>query len=151
LTSTAVSDEMKITIETVTMEDYDDILQLWKEAQGVGLSASDERRSFASYLARNPGFSLVARDGEQIVGVILCGHDGRRGYIHHLAVSHSHRRRGIGRRLVRRCTSLLKADGIQKCHLFVFRANQEARSFWESVGWHHREDLTMMSRETDDG
>ncbi len=142
---------MKITIETMTMEHYDDVLRLWKEAQGVGLSAADDRRNFASYLARNPGFSLVSRVGEQVAGVILCGHDGRRGYIHHLAVSPSHRRKGIGRRLVENCTSLLKTEGIQKCHIFVFRANREARSFWENIGWHHREDLTMMSRETEGG
>jgi len=86
-----------------------------------------------------------------VVGTVLCGHDGRRGYIHHLAVAQSHRRRGIGRALVERILSALMAQGIQKCHLFVFGENRQAIAFWERVGFSQRVELVMMSRQIADG
>ncbi|HIC90022.1 MAG TPA: GNAT family N-acetyltransferase, partial [Anaerolineae bacterium] len=97
-------------------------------------------------LDRNPGFSFVARDGRLLVGAILCGHDGRRGYIHHLAVYRRHRHKGIGRELVERSLHALKRVGIRKCHIFVFSDNQEAIAFWKHIGWTERIELTMMSQ-----
>jgi putative acetyltransferase len=90
----------------------------------------------------------VTFDGEQLAGVVLCGHDGRRGYIHHLAVSHSHRRQGIGRALVARCLAALERAGIGKCHIFVFRENEAALAFWQGTDWIDRVDLTMLSQYT---
>lgn len=86
-----------------------------------------------------------------IVGAVICGHDGRRGYLHHLAVASSYRHRGLGRALADRCLLALEGIGITKCHLFVRADNPEARAFWERVGWHIRDDTHMLSRNlTDD-
>jgi ribosomal protein S18 acetylase RimI-like enzyme len=99
------------------------------------------------YLARNPGMSFVACDGGRVVGAVLCGTDGRRGYLHHLAVAAPDRQRGLGRALVQRCLDALAAAGITKCHLFVFAPNIPARNFWTRIGWRLREDIVVMSRQ----
>ncbi len=135
----------------MTIQDYDAVLALWQSADGVGLSDADSREAIGRYLARNPGCSFTAWDGDLLVGAVLCGHDGRRGYVHHLAVRPSHRRRGIGKALTTRCLDALAAEGIDKCHLFVFAVNADAIVFWKGVGWSQRVDLNVMSRYTGDG
>jgi len=139
---------MSIVIREMTIQDYDEVLALWQTSEGVGLSDADSEESVARYLERNPGLSFVACDGEHLVGAILCGHDGRRGYIHHLAVSESHRRQGLGRALVERCLSALRQAGIDKCHLFVFADNRDTIAFWKGIGWTQRVELVMMSQYT---
>ena len=91
--------------------------------------------------------SFVATDNGKIIGAVLCGHDGRRGYIHHLAVAETHQKKGIGRKLTERCLESLKNLGIQKCHLFIFEDNEGGQKFWESLGWTKRVELTMMSQQ----
>lgn len=137
-------------IREMTIQDYDAVIALWQSADGVGLSDADSREAIGRYLARNPGLSFTAWDGDLLVGAVLCGHDGRRGYVHHLAVRPSHRRKGIGKALATRCLGALAAEGIDKCHLFVFVVNADAIAFWKRVGWTQRVDLDLMSRYTVD-
>ena len=77
------------------LEDYDELVVFWKGKEGVELNESDEREEMGRYLVRNEGLSLVVREEGRIVGAILCGHDGRRGYLHHLAVEVGYRGKGI--------------------------------------------------------
>jgi len=137
---------MSIIFSEFTIEIYDQVYSLWQRCEGIGLSQADSRDNIQRYLERNPGLSRIARDGDGVVGTILCGHDGRRGYVHHLAVSPDFRRRGIGRRLVQDCLVALKADGIEKCHLFIFSDNAEGRRFWQHTGWTFRTDIAVISR-----
>jgi putative acetyltransferase len=126
---------------------YSGGLLLWRLCEGVGLSTADSRESIKCYLKRNPELSFVAYDGSSVVGAILCGHDGRRRFIHHLAVHPEFRRRGIGKRLVYNCLKRLSQEAIQKCHLFLFSENESAISFWKETDWTERIELTMMSKE----
>lgn len=89
--------------------------------------------------------SLKASEDKKLVGTILCGHDGRRAYIHHLAVSSNYRNRGIGRKLVETSLGELRKQAIEKCHLFVVVENIEGKKFWEKLDWKQREDINMMS------
>ena len=98
------------------------------------------------YLERNPGRSFVAREHELLVGTVLCGHDGRRGYIDQLVVRESHRRQGIGRSLVSRCLFNLMRIGIRKWNLFVLEDNQEAIAFWTNLGWAERLERISMTQ-----
>ncbi|MBN2502904.1 MAG: GNAT family N-acetyltransferase [Anaerolineales bacterium] len=137
---------MGFSIKEMTIEDYDAVYALWRATEGVGLSEADSREGIARFLERNPGLSYIARNEQgELVGAALCGHDGRRGYIHHLAVAESARRQGLGRNLVGRCMYCLMQIGIQKCHLFVFGENEAAQKFWDSLGWMQRVELVMMS------
>ncbi len=121
---------------------------LWAHTEGVGLSAADEVEPLGRYLARNPRTSFVAlRDGA-LVGTLLCGHDGRRGLLHHLAVADHCRRSGLGRRLVETGLQALRDDGIQKCHLLVFADNPSGLAFWAAIGAQRRDELRLLSLST---
>ena len=125
--------------------DYEAVRLLWSASEGIVLREVDDREAVERYLERNPGVSFVASDGTRIVGAVLCGTDGRRGYLQHLAVAPEYRRRGIGRRLAERAVAALAERGIAKCHLMVLPANAEARAFWRRLGWVERPDVVVMS------
>ena len=131
----------------MTSGDYQAVMGLWRSTPGIGLGDADTTDGIASYLMRNPGMSFVAQADAELAGAVLCGTDGRRGYLHHLAVHAAYRRQGIGRALVDRSMEALRAAGVRKCHIFVFADNAEGALFWERVGWKSRTDLRIMSRE----
>ncbi len=123
-------------VRAMTAADYPQVLALWQRSDGVGLGESDTAQAIAAFLERNPGLSAVAESSAgEIIGAVLCGHDGRRGYLHHLAVSRAHRRQGIAQRLVRYCFSGLARQRIAKCNIFVFRESAESIAFWMHNGW----------------
>jgi N-acetylglutamate synthase len=126
-------------------EDYSAARALWLATEGVGLSPGDSEDEVHAFLARNEGLSLVAHEGDGLVAAALCGHDGRRGYIYHLAVAPSHRRHGLGRALVARCLDGLAAAGIRRGQVSVFATNALAHQFWSSVGGQQRSDLVVFS------
>ena len=136
---------MPIEILAFTPADIPEALELWRRTEGVGLFGETPDQ-LASCLDRNPGLSFIGRDGGVLVGAVLGTHDGRRGFVHHLAVAASHRRCGIGGRLVGQCLAELRRLGIPRCHLFVHRHNDDALEFWSHSGWSRRDDVIMMSR-----
>ena len=133
-------------ITEMSVEDYDEVMALWQRTEGIGLSDADARENIERYLARNRGLSFTAREGGHLVGAVLCGHDGRRGYLHHLAVVAPHRGQGVGKALVDRALGALRAIGIRKCHLFILADNVVALTFWKRIGWMERTDLKVMSK-----
>jgi ribosomal protein S18 acetylase RimI-like enzyme len=133
-------------IAAMRIEDYEAVRAFWGAQPGLGLGASDTREGVAGCLARNPGLSFVARAGEDVVGAVLCGHDGRRGALYHLAVAPAHRRCGLGRTLVQRCLDGLRAAGIQRCNIFVYADNEPALRFWTSLGFETPENVTFLQR-----
>jgi ribosomal protein S18 acetylase RimI-like enzyme len=140
---------MAVQISPMTIQDYDEVLALWQASEGVGLSNADSAEAIAHFLAQNPGLSFVARRGAMLAGAVLCGHDGRRGYIYHLAVNNVYKKKGIGRALIEHCLAGLKTSGIQKCHIFVYSKNLPALAFWEKIGWLMRNELVIMSKDTE--
>jgi ribosomal protein S18 acetylase RimI-like enzyme len=125
--------------------DHTEVLALWRQSEGVGLSGADQADQIELFLQRNAGLCFVVCEGRSIIGAVLCGNDGRRGYLYHLAVSPSHRHRGVGRSLVEHCLAGLRRAGIDKCHIFVFAENQEGLAFWRNIGWTDRLELRVMS------
>ncbi len=121
------------------------VLDLWKNSDGVSLGLADAPDQIEHYLLRNPGMSFVAFHDGLLVGAILGGHDGRRGYLHHLAVDGAHRRLGIARALVDRSLAALGSEGIERSHVFVRDDNETGRAFWAAHGWRQRDDLVMFS------
>ena len=116
---------MPVHMRPFTTADYAQARSLWEATPGVGLSSADDLEPINAFLRRNPGTSFVAVDGDNLVGTVLCGHDGRRGLIHHLVTATSHRRRGIATLLLNQGLQALHDAGIDKCHLLVFRSNRE--------------------------
>jgi len=125
---------MNITIRPMTIDDYDAVYRLWSVTEGLSLIDDDNREGIALYLKRNVGLCFVGVDGKEIVGTVLCGHDGRRGILRHLAVAAAHRKQGIARRLVRACLDALAAAGIRKCNLHVMDYHGDGLRFWEHFG-----------------
>jgi len=125
--------------------DYDEVMALWSQTEGLTLRDADSREAITRYLGRNPNLSFVARDQGRLIGAVLAGTDGRRGYLQHLAVAPSHRGQGLGRVLAERAVAALRPLGIEKCHLMVRQENAPARAFWERLGWSERGDIILMS------
>jgi len=139
---------MTLDLRAFTPDDHSQARALWEATEGVGLSSADSFDNIGRFLERNPGLSFVAVDGAAVVATILCGHDGRRGLIHHLAVAPRYRRAGLGRALVSRALSALRSEGIEKCHLLVFDENGAGRTFWNRVGAEERTTLGVFSLKT---
>jgi N-acetylglutamate synthase len=143
--------ELSPVLSEMTMDDYDDIFSLWKTTASIGLSDADSREGTAAYLRHNPGLSVVVRQNGRLIGALLCGHDGRRAYLHHLAVASDFRHRGIGRKLVDECLARAAAQGIHKAHAWVYCENQSGLEFWKQIGWTCRTELQVLSRLTGQG
>ncbi len=135
-----------MTIRKMTIEDYNEVYQLWINTHGMGLNdVDDSQDGIAKYLARNPQTCFVAIKENRIVGVIISGHDGRRGYIYHTAVAVSERRQGIGSALVNAALAALKNEGISKVALVVFMRNETGNKFWQNLGFTERNDLVYRN------
>lgn len=139
-----------IEIAPFDLHDYDEVMALWSQTEGLTLRDADSREAITRYLGQNPSLSFVARDQGRLVGAVLVGTDGRRGYLQHLAVAPSHRGQGLGRVLAERAVAALRALGIEKCHLMVRQENAPARAFWERLGWSERGDIILMSHTDSD-
>ncbi len=137
--------EVNFRIIQFKMKHYSQAYDLWNAVKGLGISEADSRANIKKYLKRNPGCSFVALTGGRVVGTILGGHDGRRGYIHHVAVDPDYQKTGIGKALVSSSINELKKAGMVKCHIFVLKNNKEAKNFWSRINWQLREDLEIMS------
>ena len=134
-------------IRKMVINDYDDVYALWMSCSGMGLNnLDDSREGIDRFLKRNPDTCFVAECDNKIVGVIIVGNDGRRGYIYHTAVNLQYRKRGIARQLVEASMQELKRCGINKVALVVFEKNESGNIFWEKLGFTVREDLVYRNK-----
>lgn len=129
-------------VRTMTIEDYQGVHDLWMTIKGFAIrSIDDSREGVERFLKRNPLTSVVAEENGEIVGSILCGHDGRRGCLYHVCVREDCRMRGIGKSMVVRCMEELEKEKISKVSLIAFTGNDIGNAFWKEIGWTKREDL----------
>ena len=134
-------------IRTMTINDYEAVYALWMSCTGMGLNnLDDSEEGIGRFLQRNPDTCFVAADADRIVGVIIAGNDGRRGYIYHTAVNPEYRKQGIGAALVESVMDALKDCGINKVALVVFDRNESGNVFWEKQGFFAREDLVYRNK-----
>jgi len=136
-----------ITIRVMTIEDYEGVYDVWLNTPGMGINSTDDsKEGIGKYLRRNPATSFVAEDGGRIIGSILAGHDGRRGFIQHMAVLPDYRMQGVGRRLVEHAMRALEEEGIHKVALLAFRKNEIGNAFWEKMGFAVRNDVLYRNK-----
>jgi N-acetylglutamate synthase len=138
---------MPFQILGLTISDYETALALWRRCEGIGLSDADEKQPLTCFLEKNKGLNFKAVMGDKLVGTCLCGSDGRRGYLYHLAVDPAVRRLGIGKALVEQTLSGLHKIDIHKCHIMVFGKNELGLKFWQQTGWKLRPEIEIMSYE----
>ncbi|MCL2194804.1 MAG: GNAT family N-acetyltransferase [Oscillospiraceae bacterium] len=140
-----------MTIRLMTIDDYDDVYALWASLPGIGLHGyEDSHEGMDYYLRRNPASCFVAESGGEIVGAVLCGNDGRRGYINHLAVAQQHQSKGIGKALLNACLAAMREEKITKCAIAVFRNNDAGNAFWDSMGITRREEVVHCTLSTEE-
>jgi len=125
------------TYQSFSKEDCQEVLDLWGNIPGIHLhnNGEDSIDGITAYLERNPGFSFIAKHNCKIIGAVMCGHDGRRGFIHHLAVDIEFRKMGIGRNLLQMSLEELRKINIKKCMLFVLKENADGEAFYKSLQW----------------
>lgn len=142
---------MAMDIEVMKISHYENVLKLWQSTEGMGLrNLDDSKEGIQKFLDRNPYTSFVAMENNKVIGTILCGHDGRRGFIYHTAVDENYRGRSIGRKLVNRAIEALKKEKINKSALVVFTTNKIGNNFWKSIGWEKRDNLNYYNLSLND-
>ncbi len=143
---------MDTIIRKMQIDDYDGICELWKSCDGIGLNSYDDSvDGIERFLDRNPTTCFVAVNDSVIVGAIMAGNDGRRGYIYHTAVNPQYRNQGIAHRLVENAENALGKLGIRKIALVVFNSNDIGNAFWENIGFTARDDLVYRNKASDNG
>ena len=133
-------------IRKMTIQDYEKVYELWMSCKNMGFNdIDDSKEGISRFLERNPNTSFVAIENEKLIGIILGGHDGRRGYIYHLSVNENYRKNGIGSELVQNCLESFKLEKISKVALLVFKYNEVGNLFWEKQGFILREDINYRN------
>ncbi len=136
-----------VKIRKMLIDDYEEVCSLWRNTPGMGLNTLDDsREGIQKFLNRNPNTCFVGEDASRIIGAIMSGQDGRRGYIYHTAVLTDFRRHGIGSQLVEAALCALEKEGIYKVALVVFKRNEMGNAFWEKMGFTTREDLEYRNK-----
>ena len=126
--------------------DYEKVYALWMSCKNMGFNdIDDSKEGIARFLERNPNTSFVAIENDELLGIILGGHDGRRGYIYHMSVAENQRKKGIGSSLVKKCLESFKNEKISKVALLVFKYNETGNAFWEKQGFILREDINYRN------
>ncbi|MBR1702121.1 MAG: GNAT family N-acetyltransferase [Lachnospiraceae bacterium] len=137
----------KIQFRVMTIADYEKVYELWMSCKNMGFNnLDDSKEGIEKFLKRNPNTSYVAEEADRIIGVVLAGHDGRRGYIYHMSVAEDYRKQGIAGKLLENSLSVLKAEGINKVALLVFNRNEIGNAFWESQGFTVRDDVAYRNK-----
>jgi ribosomal protein S18 acetylase RimI-like enzyme len=134
-----------VEIRDLRSSDGDAVRVLWR-ACGIRDRPGDDDASLAAMAARNPGLCIVGTEGDRIVASALCGFDGRRGWLYHVATYPDVRRRGIATRLVRTIEDRLRAMGCRKLNLIVWQGEEDAMAFWNGLGY-HREKTVEFAKE----
>lgn len=133
-------------IRLLDISDYDAIYSLWNNTEEMGLrTLDDSKEGIEKFIKRNPKTNFIAIEGDEVVGVIMSGHDGRRAYIYHAVVKPTHRKKNIGKALVKCVVESMEKEGINKICLVVYEDNKDGNIFWETIGFSKREDLVYRN------
>jgi ribosomal protein S18 acetylase RimI-like enzyme len=131
-------------IENYSMKSYDRVIELWKKA-GISVGSSDTEDELEKMFQRNPELFLIGKEDEKLIAVVMGGFDGRRGYVHHLAVDPKYQKMGYGRQMMNILINRFINLGVHKIHLFIQKHNKKVFKFYKNLNWEIRDDIIMMS------
>ncbi|MFX1379813.1 MAG: GNAT family N-acetyltransferase [Promethearchaeota archaeon] len=131
-------------IEEFSMESYDEIIALWRKT-GINVGSTDTKEEIERMLKRNPQLFLIGKINQKLIGVVMGGFDGRRGYVHHLAIDPDYQKMGYGKMIIDELDVRFRKMGVHKVHLFIEKYNKEVVQFYLNLDWEIRDDLIMMS------
>ena len=137
---------MNVDIRIMEATDIPACIELWKNMKGLSIRGSDNIRDLSDHVKINPKHNFVATSGAHLIGTVLGGFDGRRGYIYHLAVHEHFRKQNIGKELMERCFDSFKAIKVSKCHMMVLKDNTEAMEFYKKIGCEPRNEILVFSK-----
>ena len=142
-----MSGNVDIQTREFLIDDYDEAVDLWNRVEGLDVAEGDDRESIRRFLGQNRGLSRIATVGSTMIGAVLCGHDGRRGYIYHLALDPVYRGFGLGKRLIDECLDGLKRAGLERANILVAKDNPRGREFWKRCGWEDLDGAAAMGKD----
>lgn len=131
-------------IKEFSMKYYEDIMQIWRDS-GISVGSSDKKDEIKRVLDKNPNLFLVGIIDSEVIAVVIGAFDGRRGYVHHLAVSPRYQNKGYGTLLMEELNKRFRNLDVHKVHLFIEKYNEDVINFYKKLGWEIRDDLIMMS------
>lgn len=138
----------KVQISNFNLSDYDEAISFWSSTDGVTLNESDSLEAITQFLNRNPHLSFILRsDNGEVIGTLLCGHNGRAAQIYHLTVASDMRGQGLGKLLVKKCFMQLEKEKIPRCNIFVYHSNKEGNNFWLNTDWHDPIDWRVLQKQ----
>ena len=143
----AADESGELQIREFTIDDYEAAIELWNKVEGLDVAEGDDRDTIRRFLDQNRGLSRVATVGSNMIGAVLCGHDGRRGYMYHLAVTPDQQNRGVGKRLIDECLAGLRRLGLERVNILVANDNPRGREFWRRCGWEDLDGAAAMGRD----
>ncbi|WP_100065494.1 GNAT family N-acetyltransferase [Miniphocaeibacter massiliensis] len=129
-------------IRAMNINDYYEAVNLWKNTTGMGLrNIDDTYEGIKFFIEYNPELSIVYEEDGHVEGTILCGFDGKRAYLYHVAISEKIKGRGIGKKMVLHIEKILKEKNINGIALVAFCKNEIGNRFWDNLGYNPRKDL----------
>ena len=134
-----------VQIREFDIGNYGAVVALWKEA-GLVFRPGDDLDGIRLKLERDPDLFLLAKDESGVVGTVMGGWDGRRGWIYHLAVKPSHRRRGIAKQLLLELEIRLMAKGAKRVNAQIYQSNVASLRLFRECGYEERTDLVMIGK-----
>jgi ribosomal protein S18 acetylase RimI-like enzyme len=136
-------------IEKFKIEYYNEVVELWSKA-GIGVGSSDTIDEITRVINRNPELFLIGKKDGKIVATVIGTFDGRRGYVHHLAVDPDYQKKKYGKLIMDKIIELFRKNNVHKIHLFIEKTNRQVVEFYSKLGWEIRNDIIMMSYVPDD-
>ena len=134
-------------IKKMDIKHYEEIITLWKNTEGVGLNEYDDsKKSIKKFIEKNPNTCFIAEINTEVIGTIMGGYDGRRGFIYHLMVKHEHRKHGIGKNLLEKVEIGLRREGVRRIYLVLIKENETGMRFWENNGYELRDFAELRSK-----
>lgn len=131
-------------IETFSIKFYEKVIELWRKT-GISVGSSDTKEELERMVQRNRKLFLIGKIDEKLISVVMGGFDGRRGYLHHLAVDPAYQKKGYGKLMMDELMKKFHELGVHKVHLFIEKHNKIVVDFYRNLGWDIRDDLIMMS------